>query len=289
MPRQPILALGLAALALSLALGLGTCPGPAAAEATRPRRRRRTTRPPPAGSTAEAEVGSPRRPSTSSAPTSTPGEPNILEPQPSLAIWTVVVFVGLLLVLGKFAWKPLLAALHGREEHLEHVLLETERARNESEQLLAEHRRRLAAAEDQIRAMIEEARRNAQAIADEIVKKAQAEADASRQRAQREIETARDQALSEIWTKTADLAVSVAGKMLDKSLTEDDHRRLVDAAVGELPAVRPSNGHGGARGMSDAQAAPAVDRRHGLRREGRRAGPHLRRGPAQRRREDRAG
>ncbi len=70
-------------------------------------------------------------------------KPNILEPQPSLAIWTVVVFLGLLLVLGRFAWKPLLNALHQREEHLEHCLLQTERARNESEQLLAEHRRQL--------------------------------------------------------------------------------------------------------------------------------------------------
>src|SRR5437763_12795677 len=59
------------------------------------------------------------------------GEPNILEPQAPLAIWTVVVFIGLLVVLGLFAWKPLLQALHQREEHLEHCLLETERARNE--------------------------------------------------------------------------------------------------------------------------------------------------------------
>lgn len=174
------------------------------------------------------------------------GEPNPLEPQPSLAIFTVLVFLGLLLILGKFAWKPLLNALHQREEHLEHVLAETERARNESESLLAEHRARLAAAEDQIRALIEEARRNAQTAADEIVKQAQTEADSSRQRAERDIATARDQALSEIWSKTADLAVSVAGKVLGKSLTDDDHRRLVDTAVSELPAVRPSsNGHGG--------------------------------------------
>src|SRR3954466_10465070 len=48
-------------------------------------------------------------------------QPNILEPQAPLAIWTVVVFLGLLFVLGKYAWKPLLGALHQREEHLEHV------------------------------------------------------------------------------------------------------------------------------------------------------------------------
>ena len=173
-------------------------------------------------------------------------EPDILEPQPSLAIWTVVVFLGLLFVLGKFAWKPLLHSLHQREEHLEHVLLETERARNEGEQLLLEHRRRLAAAEEQVKALIDDARKNAQIAADDIVKKAQSEAEQSKSRAERDIATARDQALSEIWSKTANLSVSVAGRVLGKQLSDDDHRRLIDSAIAELPSVSGSvNGHGG--------------------------------------------
>jgi F-type H+-transporting ATPase subunit b len=163
-------------------------------------------------------------------------EPNILEPQPSLAIWTVVVFLGVLFVLGRFAWKPLLQALEQREEHLEHVLLDTERARNESERLLAEHRRLMAEADERARALLEDARAHARAITEEMLAKARAEAEAEQQRARREIETARDQALNEIWSKTADLAVSVAGKVLGRTLGPDDHRRLVEAAVSELPA-----------------------------------------------------
>jgi F-type H+-transporting ATPase subunit b len=166
---------------------------------------------------------------------------NPIEIQPSLAIWTVVVFLGLLLVLGKFAWKPLVQALHLREEHLEHVLHETERTRNESEALLAEHRRRLAATEDQIRALIAEAKQNAQAIADDIIKQAEAAAEAAKQRATKEIGTAKDQALSEIWTKTADLAVAVAGRVLAKSVGGDEHRRLIEVAINELPST--PNGH----------------------------------------------
>lgn len=247
MSRQLKTAPGLAALALSL--GLVLAPG----GLTRPADAADTPHARPAAHAAghdpsvlEKVEGELEKAGHELGAHETPaGKPNILEPQYSLAAWTVVVFLGLLFVLTTFAWKPLLAALHHREEHLAHVLTETERARNEGEALLAEHRRRLAASEDQIRALIEEARKNAQAAADEIVKKAQAEAEASRQRAEREIGTARDQALSEIWTKTADLAVSVAGKVLNKSLTEDDHRRLVDAAVGALPAVRPATGHEG--------------------------------------------
>ncbi len=246
MPRQPKLAHGLAALALCLGLAaLGGSPRPARAADTAPTVK---TRAEGALHSIENSVKNLEHKVEASLKGAehdikeheSVHEPDILEPQPSLALWTVVVFVGLLLVLTVFAWKPLLAALHHREEHLEHVLTETERARNEAEQLLAEHRRRLAATEEQVRSMIDEARKSAQAISDETLRKAQAEADASRQRAQREIETARDQALSEIWSKTADLAVSVAGKVLKKSLNDDDHRRLIDSAVAELPDVRPT-------------------------------------------------
>jgi len=168
--------------------------------------------------------------------------PDIMEVQSPLAIWTLILFLCLLLVLGKFAWKPLMKALEEREAHLEHVLLDSERARNEAEALVAQHRRELAQAADQVRSLMDQARKEAQASADSILRKAQAEAEAARERAEREIANARDQALMEIWSKTADLAVSVAGRVLTKELNESDHRRLVEVALGELPA----NGRPGA-------------------------------------------
>jgi F-type H+-transporting ATPase subunit b len=171
------------------------------------------------------------------------GNPNIMEVQSPLAIWTVVVFGGLMLVLGRFAWKPLMKALHERETHLEQVLLDSERARNEAEALAAKHRKELSQAADQVRALIEDARKEAQVAANSIIQKAQGEAEASRQRAEREIAGAKDQALMEIWSSTADLAVSVAGKVLSKELGEADHRRLVEVAMKELPAN--GNGHKG--------------------------------------------
>jgi F-type H+-transporting ATPase subunit b len=172
---------------------------------------------------------------------------NPMEIQPALAVWTVVVFLGLLWVLKRFAWGPLSQALHQREEHLEHCLLQTEKARNESEQLLAEHRRLMAQADERVRSLLDKAQKDAQASADEIVKAAQTEAEAARDRAQRDIATARDQALAEIWSQTANVAVSVAGRVLSKELDENEHRRLLDQAIKELPSFAGStNGHGGA-------------------------------------------
>ena len=136
----------------------------------------------------------------------------------------------------------MLKALHDREEHVEHCLLEAERARNEAERLMAENQKNLAKAAEQMRAMIETGKKEGEAIAASIVQKAQAEAETARDRAERDIATARDQALDEIFTRTADLAVSVAGTVLSKNLTSDDQRRLTEAAMAELPAM--ANGRG---------------------------------------------
>jgi F-type H+-transporting ATPase subunit b len=193
---------------------------------------------------AEAELG--HAGAAASHAVAEEGKSNPLEVQPSLAIWTVLVFLGLFFLLRRFAWKPLSAALHQREEHLEHTLLQTERVRNESEQLLAEHRRLMAQADDRVKAIFDKAQKEAQASGEEIIKMAQAEAEAARDRAQREIARARDQALAEIWSQTANVAVAVAGRVLSKQLGEDEHRRLLDQAIKELPAAPvSSNGHGG--------------------------------------------
>jgi F-type H+-transporting ATPase subunit b len=215
MLRQPTLALGL--LALTLSLGLPAQPLHAQEHA------------PSAAKPASAET-------KGEATHAEPAQPDILEVQSPLAIWTLVVFVCLLGILGRFAWGPLMKALHEREAHLEHVLLDSEKARNEAEAIAAEHRRQLDAAADQVRAILDEARREAVASGDAILRKAQGEAEAARVRAEKEIESARDQALMEIWSKTADLAVSVAGRVLEKDLGEGDHRRLVELAIHELPA-----------------------------------------------------
>jgi F-type H+-transporting ATPase subunit b len=103
----------------------------------------------------------------------------------------------------------------------------------------------MARAGDEVRAILDKARQEAQSTADNLIKQAQGEAESAKTRATRDIAQARDQALAEIWEKTADMAVSVAGKVLSKELNEVDHRRLLDAAIKELPAATTANGHGG--------------------------------------------
>jgi F-type H+-transporting ATPase subunit b len=176
------------------------------------------------------------------------GQPNILEPQLPLAFWTLIVFLVLLAVLWKFAWGPLSKALHDREHANEQALADTDRARAEAERLLAEHRRQMEQAQQQVQAMLDDARRTATASADEIRRAAQAEAEATKGRALAEIGVARDQALTELWSQTANLAVTVAGKVLHRELTPDDHRRLIEQATADLPAAAAGHGQGNGRG-----------------------------------------
>jgi F-type H+-transporting ATPase subunit b len=240
MTRHPILPLGL----LSLALGLVLAVRPAL-----PQEPSKAT-PRPNEDVLIDQVVPHQAAAPGAAPAETHGEekPNILKANYILGISTLVVFLVLLWVLGKFAWGPLQKALHDREESLEHTLQATERARQEGERLLAEHRKQMEQAAEQVRAIMDQAHRDAEATAADILRKAQAEAEAARHRAERDIATARDQALVELWTKASDLAVSVAGRVLSKELGADDHRRLVAAAIQELPDRPPgANGHGGHR------------------------------------------
>lgn len=232
MLRPSTFAPGLLALATLLALGPPTAH--AADEAT------------PAAVTAAAPADAAPGDVAAHPEGAAPEQPDILEPQVPLAFWTLVVFLLLLLLLWRFAWGPLSKALHDREHHMEQTLRQAEAARAESERLLAEHRTLMQQANQQVQAMLDEARRGAEANAEAIRRAAQQEAEATLERARREIESARDQALIDIWGRTAELAVAVAGKVLDREMGPDDQRRLVEQAMAELPAS--PNGHGSTRG-----------------------------------------
>ncbi len=92
-----------------------------------------------------------------------------------------------------------------------------------------------------MRAIIDEARRDAEHTQQEILAKARADAQAERDRSLREIETAKDQALKELGERTADLAVDLAGKIVGARLNAGDHQRLIEEALSRFPASPSKN------------------------------------------------
>jgi F-type H+-transporting ATPase subunit b len=166
---------------------------------------------------------------------------NPLEFQTDLAIWTAVVFVVLLLVLSKFAWGPIVAGLEKREARIAEHIAAAEKANADAKLMLAEYERKLASSADEVRAIIDEARRDAEHTQQEILAKARADAQAERDRSLREIETAKDQALKELGERTADLAVDLAGKIVGARLNAGDHQRLIEEALNRFPASPSKN------------------------------------------------
>jgi F-type H+-transporting ATPase subunit b len=163
-----------------------------------------------------------------------------LEFQTDLAIWTAVVFAVLLLVLWKFAWGPIVAGLEKREQRIAEHIAAAEKAHEDAKLMLAQYEKKLAASADEVRAIIEEARRDAEHTQQEILAKARADAQTERDRALREIETAKDQALKELGERTADLAVELAGKIVGARLNAGDHQRLIEEALTRFPSSKPS-------------------------------------------------
>ncbi len=160
--------------------------------------------------------------------------------QTDLALWSFAVFMTLLGLLSAFAWKPIMQGLEKREQGIADMIASTQAANEDAKRMLASYERRLAEATDEVRGMLDEARRDADTTRQAIVAEARKAADEEQARARHEIGLAKDDALAQIADRAADLAVEVAGKFLREKLGRDDQARLVRdsvAGIGTKPSV----------------------------------------------------
>ncbi len=160
--------------------------------------------------------------------------PNIFAGDLGTSVFTLAIFIVLMLILGKWAWPPILSALQEREKHIQSDIKAAEEARIEAAQALEGNKKILAGAENKAREIVENSRNEAHKISLEIKTKTEQEVQTLRDRAKRDIEDARNQALQEIYNQTADLATDIAGQIIQRSLNPDDHRRLVSESIEAL-------------------------------------------------------
>ncbi len=154
---------------------------------------------------------------------------------PGLSIWTTVVFAVLVVVLGKFAWKPLLTTLKEREQGIRDSLQQAERARAEAAELLKQNERNMARADEEYQKVIREAKTLGEKMKDDIVNKAREQAQHELKSAKEEIQRDIDAAKQQLRAEVADLAVKAAGIILDETLDASKHKKLVDSALNQLP------------------------------------------------------
>jgi F-type H+-transporting ATPase subunit b len=170
----------------------------------------------------------------------------LVEPSLGLMIWTLILFGVTLYLLNKLVFPRISEALDRRSKAIEESIDHAERTKREADELLEEYRARLREARAQAEDIVVRARRAADSLED------QAKVDATKQReellagARRDIEAETRRALDEIRKEVADLTVIATEKVTRKSLTPEDHRRLIEDALREVDfsalAGREGNG-----------------------------------------------
>lgn len=162
------------------------------------------------------------------------GSINPLSFDPDLAIFTMVVFVVLLLVLSKLAWKPLMSGLDQRERSIADMIENAQRNQQESEQRLREYERKLHAAAVEAQEIVARARRDAETVGQQLLAEARDDAQRERVRALADIDAAKTAAVREIAQRSTDLAFSLARKMIQKELRPEDHAELIRDSLGQF-------------------------------------------------------
>jgi F-type H+-transporting ATPase subunit b len=162
----------------------------------------------------------------------------LVQPDPGLFIWTIVVFLVLLTLLAKFAWRPLLEALDTRQAAIKKSLDDAVQAGKELERLTLESAEILRTARGEAESIISRSRVDAERLREETKQKARTEADYIVRDAQRQIQLQTGQALQQIRKEAAELSVSIASKILQRTVTKEDNERLIDDALKQIDSLR---------------------------------------------------
>jgi F-type H+-transporting ATPase subunit b len=166
--------------------------------------------------------------------------PNPLAFDPDLAVFTAIVFLLLVAILGKFAWPQITAALDERERKIADNIAAAEARHEDAKRLLAEHEAKLAAAAGEVREMLEQARRDAESTRKRIETDGQTAAKAELDRAVREIGRARDAAIEELAVSSANVAIDLARRVVRDEISPDRQKQIVREALSKLSSATPS-------------------------------------------------
>lgn len=156
------------------------------------------------------------------------------------AVWTLVIFLIVLWVLGKYVWPHILSALQKREEFIRASLQQAKEDREKAEGQLREYARKLDEAREEASAIVDEGRRDAEVLRRKIEGQARDEANAMLERAKREIGAARDTAVKDLYALTARLSTEVAARVIRAELDEKAHERLIEESIEELARIHGS-------------------------------------------------
>ena len=149
----------------------------------------------------------------------------------SLIFWEIISFAALLFILWKYAFPPILQTLDERERKIRESIESAERRSAEAEQRMAEYEAKMKASQKEAEEMVAQAKARAQQMKEDNERQLSADAERIKTTAAREIEQERRKAVDDVRRYVGELALQVAGKVLERSLTDADHKRLADESL----------------------------------------------------------
>ena len=150
---------------------------------------------------------------------------------PGLIIWTTIIFTILLIVLKRFAWKPILSAVEERNKSIDEALKLAEKAKEEMQAVQADNKRILQEARAEKEALLAEAKKTASEMINQAKEGAQSEADKIMQQAQEAIQAEKEAALKDLKTQVADLSLDIAQKVLQDELADEKKQTALVAKL----------------------------------------------------------
>ena len=162
--------------------------------------------------------------------------PDLLSPSAGLMVWTLAIFIVLLVILSRFAFKPLTAAVAARERALQEAIEGAKRDREAAAQLLAEQRAQIEAARAEAQRFVAEGRAAGEQVRNQLIEQTRQQQDEMLARARREIDSERTRAIADLRREAVDLAIAGAGRVIERNLDDQGNRQLVESFLASVPA-----------------------------------------------------
>ena len=147
----------------------------------------------------------------------------------------------MVIVLGKFAWGPVLGLLQQREEFIHRSLADAKHDREQAEAQLKDYTAKLQAARLEAAAIVDEARRDSERLREELRQRAKTQADTIIQNAERQIQLETARAVQQIRNEAVDLSVQIASKIIQRNLSKEDNERLIEDTLNQVEGRRTNS------------------------------------------------
>lgn len=165
------------------------------------------------------------------------GPVNLLEPSAGLMAWTLIIFVVVGLILRRFAFKPITAAVEAREKALEDAIAGAKRDRDAAAQLLAQQQAALEGTRAEAQQLIAQARAAAEKMRADQLEQTRAQQAELLERARRDIDAEKGRAIADLRREAVDLAIAGATKVIGRNLDDAGNRRLVEDFLATVPPI----------------------------------------------------